>query len=198
MAVTEKSIEFLGNSLNAGRPLPGQSLTNSPDQQYAWERPPQTVDTKDAMVEVFEALTEPEALRNTLIALDKGVGVIDIASITLYTAFIEGKFNPDVMLLLMEPTMYMVMSLAEKADIQYTLDSADGFGETELSGDEKVKQLQGAVSTLDDVRKKAVQDVNPQSVPEDIKTIIEDKEISPSLLSQVKDETSNSLLGKQD
>jgi len=94
--------------------------------------------------------------------------------------------------------MYMVMSLAEKADIQYTLDSADGFGETELSGDEKVKQLQGAVSTLDDVRKKAVQDVNPQSVPEDIKTIIEDKEISPSLLAQVKDETSNSLLGKQD
>jgi len=179
-------------------PIPGQSLTNSPDQPYAWEQPPQTVDTKDAMVEVFEALTEPEALRNTLIALDKGVGVIDIASITLYTAFIEGKFNPDVMLLLMEPTMYMVMSLAEKADIQYTLDSADGFGETELSGDEKVKQLQGAVSTLDDVRKKAVQDVNPQSVPEDIKTIIEDKEISPSLLAQVKDETSNSLLGKQD
>ena len=38
MAVTEKSIEFLGNSLNAGRPIPGQSLTNSPDQQYAWER----------------------------------------------------------------------------------------------------------------------------------------------------------------
>ena len=198
MPITDKAIEFLGNSLNTGRPIPGQSLTNSPDQKYAWEQPPQTVDTKDAMVEVFEALTEPEALRNTLIALDKGVGVIDIASITLYTAFIEGKFNPDVMLLLMEPTMYMVMSLAEKADIQYTLDSADGFGKTELTGDERVSKLQSAVSTLDDVRKKAVQNVNPQSVPEDIKEIIEEKQISPSLLAQVKDETSNSLLSKKD
>ena len=198
MPITDKAIEFLGNSLNTGRPIPGQSLTNSPDQKYAWEQPPQTVDTKDAMVEVFEALTEPEALRNTLIALDKGVGVIDIASITLYTAFIEGKFNPDVMLLLMEPTMYMVMSLAEKADIQYTLDSDDGFGKTELTSDERVSKLQSAVSTLDDVRKKAVQNVNPQSVPEDIKEIIEEKQISPSLLAQVKDETSNSLLSKKD
>ena len=39
MAVSDKAVEFLGNSLNTGRPIPGQSLTNSPDQPYKWEQP---------------------------------------------------------------------------------------------------------------------------------------------------------------
>ena len=36
MAVSEKAINFIQGSLNTGRAIPGQSLTNSPDQQYKW------------------------------------------------------------------------------------------------------------------------------------------------------------------
>ena len=173
----QDGLEFLANN---GRPIPGSSLTNSPDNPYPWEQPAQYTELQPAIDALFLELSEPEAFHSIMDLVRNDVPVGDIAQVVLTDGFQKGLWNPDLMLLLMEPTMYMVMSLAEKADIQYTLDSADGFGETELSGDEKVKQLQGAVSTLDDVRKKAVQDVNPQSVPEDIKTIIEDKEISPS------------------
>jgi hypothetical protein len=198
MAITEKSIEFLGNSLAKGRPIPGQSLTNSPDQQYPWEQPPELTNAREAMFAIFDSLTEDDSLTNILFALNKGVGVIDLASITLYTGFIEGKWNPDLMLLLMEPTMYMIMALAEKAEIDYVMDSGDLSKQTDISTQDKVKQLQTAVTSLDEVRKKASDQVSPQSVPEEVKEKIEETVIPTSLLEQVKSEQSTSLLGKRD
>ena len=113
MAISEKATNFIENSLNTGKAIPGQSLTNSPDQSYNWEKPVEYTNPKEAMLYVFETLTVPETTANTLISLTKGIGVIDIASITLYAGFLEGKWNPDLMVLLMEPTMYMIMALAE-------------------------------------------------------------------------------------
>ena len=34
---------------NAGRPIPGQSLTNDPDQKYAWEGPPEFTEFRPAL-----------------------------------------------------------------------------------------------------------------------------------------------------
>lgn len=198
MAITEKSIEFLGNSLAKGRPIAGQSLTNSPDQQYPWEKAPELTNAREAMFVIFDSLTEDEALTNILFSLNKGVGVIDLASITLYTGFIEGKWNPDLMLLLMEPTMYMIMALAEKAEINYVMDSGDLSKQTDMSSKDKVQQLQTAVTSLDEVRRKAVSDVSPQSVPEEVKEKIEETVIPTSLLEQVQSEQPTSLLGKRD
>lgn len=197
MAITEKSIEFLGNSLAKGRPIPGQSLTNSPDQQYPWEKAPELTDAREAMFVIFDSLTEDEALTNILFSLNKGVGIIDLASITLYTGFIEGKWNPDLMLLLMEPTMYMIMALAEKAEIDYVMDSGDLSKQTDMSSKDKIQQLQTAVTSLDEVRRKAVSEVSPQSVPEEVKEKIEETVIPTSLLEQVQSEQPTSLLGKR-
>ena len=77
------------------------------------------------MLYVFETLTVPETTTNVLLSLSNGVGVMDIASIILYSGFLEGKWNPDLMTLLMEPTMYMVMALAEKANIDFDLEAGD-------------------------------------------------------------------------
>ena len=115
MAISEKATNFMGSSLAKGKAIAGQSLTNSPDQPYNWERPAEHSNPNEAMMYVFETLTVPETTANILLSISNGVGVIDIASITLYSGFLEGKWNPDTMLLLMEPTMYMIMALAEKA-----------------------------------------------------------------------------------
>ena len=85
MAVSNKAINFIQGSLERGRPIPGQSMTNSPDQPYRWEQPPEFTSPREAMLGVFEALTVPETTGNILVSLIKGVGVIDIASITLYS-----------------------------------------------------------------------------------------------------------------
>ena len=196
MTISNNSIDFLQQSLDTGRPIPGQSLTNSPEEPYNWEKPAEFSNPKEAMLYTFGILTEPETTANILINVTKGVSVIDIASIVLYQGFLEGKWNPDLMTLLMEPTMYMVMALCEKAEIPYKLDSADDEDVEEIMGDKAVEKIEQEIGALDQVRRKAVQQVSPQSVPTDVREVIEQTEIQPSLLEKVEEVKSNSLLGK--
>ena len=43
------------NPFNA--PIPGESLTSSPEMQKSWERPPQFTDADDCMEEIYMELT---------------------------------------------------------------------------------------------------------------------------------------------
>ena len=199
MAVSEKAINFIQGSLEKGRPIPGQSLTNAPDQPYNWEKPAEFSNPREAMLYVFETLTVPETTTNLLLSLSNGVGVIDIASITLYSGFLEGKWSPDLMLLLMEPTMFMIMALAEKADIPYSLEAGDDETPVEMSGDKAVETLQGGINELDKMKQIAASRVSPQSVPQDVREIIEETKLAPSLLQRVEEETqSKNLLGREE
>ena len=199
MATSEKAINFIQGNLERGQAIPGQSLTNSPDQPYNWERPSEYSNPREAMLYVFETLTVPETTTNILLSLSNGVGVMDIASITLYSGFLEGKWNPDLMTLLMEPTMYMIMALAEKADIDYDLEAGDRNKPEEMSGDKQIETLQKGISELDKMRQVAVSRVNPQSVPQEVREVIEKTELSPSLLQRVEEETqSKNLLGREE
>ena len=199
MAVSEKAINFIQGGLERGKAIPGQSLTNSPDQPYNWEKPSEYTNPREAMLYVFESLTVPETTTNILLSLDNGVGVIDIASITLYSGFLEGKWNPDLMMLLMEPTMYMIMALAEKADIPYSLEAGDAKAPVEMSPDRQIEKLEQGINELDKMKQVAAGRVSPQSVPQDVREIIEETELSPSLLERVKEQTkSKSLLGREE
>jgi hypothetical protein len=197
MAVSEKAINFIQGSLERGRPIPGQSLTNAPEQPYSWEQPPEFTNPREAMLHVFEVLTVPEAVENTLLSLMNGVGVIDIASIVLYSGFLEGKWNPDLMMLLMEPTMYMVMALAEKAEIEYNLEAGDNKSGDLRKSEDQLESLKSGISELDKLRQQSVERVSPMSVPEDIRAMIEETEIQPSLLERVQEQPQQSLLSKE-
>jgi hypothetical protein len=199
MAVSEKAVNFIQGSLNTGRAIPGQSLTNDPSQPYNWERPAEYTNPREAMLYVFETLTVPDTTANVLLSISNGVGVVDIASITLYSGFLEGKWSPDLMLLLMEPTMYMIMALAEKADIPYSLEAGDDEAPVEMSPEKQLETIESGISELDKMRQVAVQRVNPQSVPQEVREVIEETELSPSLLQRVEEETqSKSLLGREE
>ncbi len=196
MTTSRNAIEFMEQSLNTGRPIPGQSLTNSPEEPYNWEKPAEFSNPKEAMLYTFELLTEPETTANVLINITKGVSIIDIASIILYQGFTEGKWNPDLMTLLMEPTMFILMALAEKAEIPYKLDSADDSDVEEIMGEKAVEKIEQEIGALEQIRKKAVQQVSPQSVPDDVREVIEKTEIQPNLLEKVEEVKNNRLLSK--
>lgn len=199
MAVSEKAINFIQGGLERGKAIPGQSLTNDPSQPYNWEKPSEYTNPREAMLYVFESLTVPETTTNILLSLGNGVGVIDIASITLYSGFLEGKWNPDLMMLLMEPTMYMIMALAEKADIPYSLEAGDDEAPVEMSPNEQVATLEKGINELDKMKQVAAGRVNEQSVPQEVRKVIEETELSPSLLERVKEQTqSKSLLGREE
>ena len=196
MAVSEKAIEFLGNSLATGKSVPGQSLTNDPKQPYKWEQPPEFVNTKEASLYVFNVLTTPETVPNLLESVSNGVGVIDLASIILYSGFLEGKWNPDLMSLLMEPTMYMIMALAEKANIKYVVDSGDDEQESDITSEQKEKSFKKGLTVLEEIKKETVNKINPQSVPVEIKEKLETIELPKGLLD--RKERPESLLNKED
>ena len=194
MQISENATKFLERNMSAGRPIPGQSLTNSPDEPRSWEQPPEFTESHKAMLQIFETLTEKETLANILLSLSKGVSVIDLSSIMLYTGFIEGKWNPDLMTLLMEPTMYMIMYLGDKAEINYLMDSK-GNNKNELSGKEQLKRI---TSSLDELKQIAADRVSPDSVIPEIKKELEEIKIPASLLEKVETESdSNSLLSRE-
>ena len=189
MATSETAINFLQRNMDVGRPIPGQSLTNDPKNPYPWEQPPEFTDPQRAMLQIFETLTEKDTLSNTLLSLVKGVSVIDISSIVLYTGFLEGKWNPDLMTLLMEPTMYIVMYLGDQAGINYDMDSKKETNKDEPEGQQQVESL---TKSLDELKQIAADRVSPMSVSDEITKNLEAIKIPQSLLSRVEEEQENS------
>tara|TARA_R110000764_G_scaffold12385_1_gene36350 strand:+ start:271 stop:459 length:189 start_codon:yes stop_codon:yes gene_type:complete len=60
MAISEQAVKFKQESMERGQAVPGQSLTNSPDEKYQWEKAPEFTNPRETMLYVFETLTVPE------------------------------------------------------------------------------------------------------------------------------------------
>ena len=171
-------IEAIGK---AGRPIPGQSLTNSPDSKYAWEQPPQFTNFKEALDYVVGELIEEDVYVSVVSGIGKGVPISDVTMQVLYAGFKAGKWNPDLMLMLIEPLMYIVISLCEKAGVEYTLYNGEEDDEEDIKGpDTELEQVKDMLKTK--VPNK--QSVSASSVPKDILEKVESLEISPSLLAR--------------
>tara|TARA_R110000782_G_scaffold142602_2_gene235319 strand:- start:1838 stop:2419 length:582 start_codon:yes stop_codon:yes gene_type:complete len=104
------------NPFNA--PIPGESLTSSPENPKAWERPPEFTNEDDAMKALYLLLTEQDKLKVLVDTIDEGVAIDEIAQVILYKGYTEGKYNPDLMMLLIEPTIYLLISIADYAEIK--------------------------------------------------------------------------------
>mgnify|MGYP003127270218 CR=1 FL=1 len=95
------------NPFNA--PIPGESLTRDPEQRFPWEQNPQITDVDTAIKEIFITLTEKNSLVELLNILNNGQPVDEIAQVI--------KYNSDLMLLLLEPLMYLIIAIAEEYEI---------------------------------------------------------------------------------
>ena len=96
---------------NAGKPIPGQSLTASPDEVRPFEGPPQFTEFREALNFIVEELLEEEAYLNLVASIADGVPIIDMVMQIGYVGFREGKWNPDLMVMLIEPLMYLLMAI---------------------------------------------------------------------------------------
>mgnify|MGYP003127961289 FL=1 len=119
-------------------PTPGESLTTPTDMPKAWERPPQFIDQGNAMEAVYMELTEIDNLRKLIDLIDEGTALDEIAQVVLYKGYTEGKWTPDLMMLLIEPTLYLLIAIADYADIKdYTLYTGEETDpDAEIHGDE--------------------------------------------------------------
>jgi hypothetical protein len=180
------------------RSTPGQSLTNAVDQKYPWEQPSEYTSVKDAREKIFLDLLEPNRLRSVIELMSTKVPVNTIAQVVLREGFNKGKFNPDMMLNLLEPTMFMLMALAEKAGIEPVVDSDEDDLESEeaskLANESKAFIKEGG--RFEDAR---VKNIQPMSVGKDISDRLEkldSAKVRASLLQRPEPKDRTSLLEK--
>ena len=176
----EYSQEAVDAFAQAGRPIPGQSLTSNPDEPRPFEGPPDFTNFKEALDYTTAELLEEEAYMSIVGALGDGVPVTDLAMQIGYVGFREGKWNPDLMMMLMEPLMYLLMALAEKAGVTYRVDDEDEDEEDDTLFEEKAKNI------ADTVKEKVDKGQIPSgALPSDIVAKIEALEMpQESLLAQ--------------
>ena len=120
------------------RPMPGESLTNDPDNPMPFEGPPQYTELREALEAIFDKLIDEANYTQLMLLLaSKDFSIMEVTQVVLHQGFSEGLWNPDLMLLLIEPTAYMIMALAERAEIDFNImetDDEDDEEEEEFLG----------------------------------------------------------------
>lgn len=132
------------------RPIPGQSMTNDPANPGPYEQAPRFTNFHEASEYMWDNLTEEAQYVKLMTGISKGVPIMSIVQVILFNEFQQGTFNPDLMMMMIEPTAFMLIALAERLDldIQITNDD-DEDEEEELFGvkveEEKLEKLRASL-----------------------------------------------------
>ncbi len=193
-----KNQEILDHLGQMQGPVPGQSLTADPDNPYPWEKPPKHTTLNSALHALFDFMTEEETYMDIVTGLGDGMPVVNLTETILQDGFQKGAWNTDLMIQLMEPTMYMVMSMAEKAGVKYKLDDEDDPDIEDADPQDELEML----TNLNKLAKNNIERTpDPASnLPQEIQKEIETFEAPSSLLSPTETpeltEETNSLLAR--
>ena len=194
----EYNQEGIDALVNSSRPIPGQSLTQDPDTSYPWEGPPEFTDFKQAFNYIAEELLEEEVYVSLVVATGQGVPISDITLQILQRGFQEGKWNPDLVMMLIEPLMYLLLALAEKAAIEPRL-YGDEEEDLEPKDEDDIANMKA--KNLSALTQEKVGDMSkvPEGVlPADIVKDIEELEMPESLLAPDNNTEQPSLLAKSE
>lgn len=168
----ERSREYDEHLSRMGRSIPGQSLTQNPDEPWPWEKPTEFTVLQEAIDYLFVTMSEVENYQQIVEALSRGASVLEVTRLILFQGFTEGKWNPDLFLMLIEPTAYLIMGLAERA----------GLNDFEIMKDED-EELFGTTLT-----EETIEGIKDNNVPVELETKIDEVEIpqieTPSLMQR--------------
>ena len=183
----EAGLEALGHM---NRPIPGQSLTANPDEPYSWESPPEFTRLNEALDYVLDCLIEEKTYTSIVGSIGEGIPISDIVQQIMYMGFSSGKWNPDLMLLLVEPLMYMIMSLCEKAGVEYKLyrgeEEDDEADDIEGALENKTQELQTLANLIE--QKAGEGNITSASVPREIAQEIQQAEVPESLMARPQEQ----------
>tara|TARA_R110002012_G_C11640657_1_gene610617 strand:+ start:904 stop:1524 length:621 start_codon:yes stop_codon:yes gene_type:complete len=176
---------------NTGKPIPGQSLTSNPDEKRPFESPPEFSQFKEALDYTVAELLEPEVYRSLVLALGDGMTITDMTLQICYVGFREGKWNPDLMMMLIEPLMYVLMSLCEKAGIEYRIDDDDDDDESvESILEQKAKNISEATQA----KMEQSSSIPQGAVPSDVMQRIQQTEAPEGLLARPQEASQEELV----
>ena len=177
---SQEGLDELTNLSGQGRPIPGQSLTNSPESAYPWESPPTLTNPREALDSIVAEIMQPEAVKNIVNALANGAAVGDIGSAILYAKFTEGDITPDTMMLLAEPVMYTIMAIGEEANIKYNIEGNDL---DEFDEEDEAEEMTNKISEF----RTAVSDIKNQTTQK-LKPTVDENVVPRNILDRVKEQ----------
>lgn len=153
-------------------PIPGESLTTDPDSPAPYETPPEYTKVEDFVDALFMRVSDEDNLDKFMDPIRKGTPIEDVAGMILFQAFSSGKITPDLQLMAVEPTIYMLIGLSQFVGIE----DAELYPEEPfaLSESEEIGVLEGPEG-----------ENKPEKAP-DIKDMKAPQGMSRSLISQIK------------
>ena len=186
-------------------PIPGQSLTNSPDARQPWEQPPVYTNIKEAREAVFLEILKQENLEPIINLLDDGMSVAKVTEMLLFIGYSKGQFNPDMMMLLAEPVMYMLLALCENVGVDPVINTDDGDDPEDITPEdntatEELLKNKEAVLRNPKALEKLQDDLARTEIPEEIKQRLENVDfegIKQSLLAKPERQPTESLLERK-
>ena len=192
-------------------PTPGQSLTNSPDTQQPWEQVPKMTSIKEATERMFLEILKEENLEAIVNLLDDGMSVAKVTEMLLFIGFTKGEFNADLMMLLAEPTMYMLLAISEAVGLDPKIDEDDEITTAEDIDEEDEEDINRLSSELGSIIRNPAQrrkleeledSIQRTEIPREIQERVEAidfSEIKESLLarSPKQEQVNDSLLQRK-
>ncbi len=154
-------------------PIPGASLTQAKESPQPYETAPEIDSPEGVTRAVWQRLRDnEEALDGILDSMRDGIPLEEIAQVMLFEGFRSGQFNPDVMLLSLEPVIYLLAFLANWAEIPAELYPEEDFTNEEEEDDllDKITKAMDTEELPDEVTVGGNTLTRPSAVPESLLT----------------------------
>ena len=159
--------------------IPGQSMAASPDSKMPWDGAPQYAGIKEASEAIFLSLLEEENLTAILDLLENDVPISEITSVLLLTGLSKGQYNPDLLMMLIEPVMYMIMAIADRFGIENVKIYKGEEEDYNADFDEDITGQE-----IEDAKIESLKDIfNNKRISPDLRNTIENSEIAKKLES---------------
>ena len=175
------------------RPIPGQSLTNDPENPAPYEQAPKFTSVHAASEYLWESFIEPATYTSLMETVGSGVPIMDIVQIILFTDFERGLWNPDLMMMLFEPATYMIMALAERQDLDMVIYNGEDDDEMDdelalgsFLTEEKLKRLKKSKES--GIVPAGILTSEMESTLETLPEIETDAPVQPSLMGAPQEE----------
>jgi hypothetical protein len=157
-------------------------LTRDAGTPASYEKAPEYSNVHEATEYLFLSVIEEKSYVPLLQAVASRTPIMDLCQLILFDGFQRGKWNPDLMLMLVEPLIYTLMSLAEKADIEYRIDDEDD--EDDEAPESILEEKAKNIADLARAKMQKTGSVPSGALPTEILQQIEDIKIPEGLLAK--------------
>jgi hypothetical protein len=145
---------------------PGHSLTED-NTKWAWGKPPKVAEPEQALEQAINSLKEGKIQLELVKLLIAGASIEMIVEGYLFQGFQEGRFSPDVAVLIKAPLAFYIASIAEESNVPYRFfENKDALDQGTMDDATLIEMMQqNNPSMFNFIREKINQDIREGNKP---------------------------------